>query len=484
MSEETYIVGFYTLLGLCLLLTVIFLRQRVVIEELKRARKEIADEEHEVFDFLHGLGEAFTDNIRTPQLHKLIVDGTMRIVEAQGGAIYLADKNSGKLVANYISPGCPAVIPIPPHIRAQTESTPLAVESYIRLHALEEGEGPVGQAWKKREILNLKWPEGENAFLLQALQENPTPVRSALLVPLHYAGNWMGILALLNSDERLRFSADDVEVLRAIAEQSAFALFNANVYSEASEKRRIDTDLRIASDIQRILLPSAAPKVRGFEVAGLNLPARYVSGDYYDYIPVNDDGLYGIAIADVSGKGVPASLIMAMCRSVLRSHATGNRSASAVLKEVNRQLFPDIKEDMFISMAYLILDPDNSCITLARAGHDPPLLYRSEDKVVQKVNPPGMAVGIDRGTVFNRINSDFRLEMKPNDCVVLYTDGVTEAVNDIGTEYGSAKMMQRVQHCAPDGAPAIIKGLADDVRQFVGDQPQSDDITLIAVRRL
>ncbi len=150
----------------------------------------------------------------------------------------------------------------------------------------------------------------------------------------------------VGDDEPFRIS--DFQTFKAIAEQSAFALSTANLFSEAAEKKRMDEDLQIAYEIQRILLPANAPDVAGFQIAGLNIPARQVSGDYYDYVVVDPEHC-GIAIADVSGKGVPASLIMAMCRSVLRSQAAGERSAASALRRVNAQIYPDIKEDMFIS---------------------------------------------------------------------------------------------------------------------------------------
>src|SRR5437762_6963000 len=165
----------------------------------------------------------------------------------------------------------------------------------------------------------------------------------------------MGVLALGNGMMSTPFSPSDFVVFKSIAEQSAFALYNAIIYSEANEKKRLDHDLEIARDIQRILLPSEAPVMPGFEISGINIPARHVSGDYFDYLEVDDTRL-GVAIADVSGKGVPASIIMAICRSVLRSQATGNPSPADGLQKVSRQLYPDIKEDMFISMAYVILD--------------------------------------------------------------------------------------------------------------------------------
>src|SRR6186997_791526 len=192
-----------------------------------------------------------------------------------------------------------------------------------------------------------------------------------MVTTLLYAKQNMGVLVLANGPMSTAFTQSDFVVFKSIAEQSAFALYNAIIYSEANEKKRLDHDLEIARDIQRILLPSKAPAIPGFEINGINVPARQVSGDYFDYLKVDEERL-GVAIADVSGKGVPASLIMAICRSVLRSQAANNASPADVLRHVNRQLYPDIKEDMFISMAYVILEPSQNRVTLCRAGHDAP----------------------------------------------------------------------------------------------------------------
>ena len=304
-----------------------------------------------------------------------------------------------------------------------------------------------------------------------------------MIAPLLYAGENLGVLALANGPQSSAFTESDFEVFKAISEQSAFALYNAIVYSEVNEKKRLDHDLELARDIQRILLPSTSPDIPGFEISGINIPARQVSGDYFDYIKV-DEQHFGIVIADVSGKGVPASLIMAMCRSVLRSQAPSNPSPADVLRKVNRQLFPDMKEDMFISMAYIILDHPANQVSLARAGHDAPLLYTARDRKISKVNPPGMALGVDSGSVFDRLTRNFTVNLEHDDCLILYTDGVTEALDQNGAEYGMEKMIQAVQAAAPEGSPAIVKRLTDDLRNFSGNQPQNDDITLIVIRKL
>jgi sigma-B regulation protein RsbU (phosphoserine phosphatase) len=317
---------------------------------------------------------------------------------------------------------------------------------------------------------------------LAKLRDSSMGASSVMVAPLLYAKQNMGVLALANSRMGAPFSQNDFVVFKSIAEQSAFALYNAIIYSEANEKKRLDHDLEIARDIQRILLPAEAPKVNGFEISGLNVPARQVSGDYFDYIKVDDERL-GVAIADVSGKGVPASLIMAICRSVLRSQAVGNRSPADVLQKVNRQLYPDIKEDMFISMAYLVFDHVRGDITLARAGHDAPLIYSHKNQTVTPLKPPGMVVGIDSGGVFDRLTKDVAVPLERDDCILLYTDGITEALDDEGNEFGLERTIEAVRSGAKQGAQAIVTRLIDDLRNFIGSTAQNDDITLIAIRK-
>src|SRR2546428_511940 len=350
------------------------------IRSLERSHEEIQVEETLVFDFLHGLGEAFRETIRPQELHRLIVEGGTRILDAHGGALYVADRTGGKLVPAFISKGCPPLVDVPADILQQAAATPIALESYLRLHSIVPGEGIIGR------------------------------------------------------------------------------------------------------DIQRILLPAEAPTINGFQISGINVPARQVSGDYFDYIHVDDERL-GVAIADVSGKGVPASLIMAICRSVLRAEAARNPSPADVLRKVNRQLYPDIKEDMFISMAYLILDHQRNGVTLARAGHDAPLLYRRQSQTGTPVKSPGMVVGIDSGSRFDRLTVDFAVPLERHDCLVLYTDGVTETLNTEGDEFGLHRMMESVRASANDGAQAIVKRIIEAVRDFTGSAPQNDDITLIAIRK-
>lgn len=472
-------------------------RQREKVEELAKACEKIQLEETRMFDFLHELGSAFSDNLRIEELHRLLVEAAMRVLDARGGALYIPNQQSAALIPSFVSENCPPLVAIPPSLRehfgqagqagqAGQDQALAALQSHLRSHPVEPGEGAIGTVWGQQEGLLLGegdprlFPGGRDGG---ARPSDPVPgTGSAMMIPLAYAEHRLGVLALANGPAGHAFDASDFAIFKAVAGQAAFALYSASIYSDAHEKRRLDQDLLIAQDIQRILLPSTAPHINGYEVCGINIPASRVSGDYYDYIRV-DEETTGVVIADVSGKGVPASLIMAMCRSVLRSSAPGCASASEALHRVNRQLYPDIKEDMFISMAYVILDHHSNRVTLCRAGHDAPLLYSAASQTVSKINPPGMALGIDSGDVFDRIAGDFSLTLEKDDCLVLYTDGVTEALDVHGMEFGMKNMIQSIQASASGGAPAMIARLTDDLQTFIGTYPQNDDITLIVIRK-
>ena len=473
------------LIGLVIVLAIgwtLFVRkQQRTIAQLKHAREELQLEESRVFDFLHGLGAAFSGDLHPSDLHRLIVEGAMRIVDARAGALYLSDRTGKILLPAFLSPGCPPLVEVPKSILIQSGTNPSAIDSFLRLQPVKAGEGLLGMVWEKREPVFLSSSDDDSR--LAGLKSSTQQIDSVMVAPLLYGSQNLGVLAVANGAMSTPFTPPDFIVFQSIVEQSAFALCNAIVYSEAAEKRRIDRDLDTARDIQRILLPAAPPDIPGYEIAGVNIPAGQVSGDYYDYIPIAANR-FGIAIADVCGKGVPASLIMAMCRSVLRSVAPSSSSAARVLHQVNRQLYPDIREDMFISMAYLIVEKGSESLLLARAGHDAPLLYRAGTRSVEKVNPPGMALGIDSGGVFDRVTGDFTVHLESGDCLILYTDGVTEALDSNGIEFGIARLIEVIQGSADETAQAVVAQVTEKVRSFVGSQPQNDDITLVAIRKV
>jgi phosphoserine phosphatase RsbU/P len=456
---------------------VISLRQRRRVQEACARCEKVREEEERVFDFFHGLGEAFSKSVKPGELHRLIVEGAMRILNTQGGALYMAD-HKGRLVARYVSAECPPLVAIPAELHPMLLSAPHSMQGYQRLRAVDPGEGVVGRVWLEGGPLVVNGDDPQ----LDALGDGKTKPGAMLAAPLVYSRENLGVIVLANGAGGAPFSASDFAIFKAIAEQAAFALYNAIIYSEASEKRRMEMDLQTAQEVQAILLPEKAPDMAGYEISGRNLPAREVSGDYFDFIRI-DEHRVGAVIADVSGKGVPAALLMAICRGVLRIVAEGKGSAADVMRSINRRLYPDIREDMFISMAYLILDDRTGTVTLCRAGHDAPLLYEASEKQVRKLTPPGMALGIDSGVAFDRVTADFSVTLEKGDCLILYTDGVTEALDHEGREFGLANLTQSIQMSASRGTPEVIERVIEDVQDFIGSEPRHDDITLIAIRK-
>jgi sigma-B regulation protein RsbU (phosphoserine phosphatase) len=303
-----------------------------------------------------------------------------------------------------------------------------------------------------------------------------------MLAPLRHGGKDLGVLAVAKPHSQGVFNEHDFTVFRSVAEQSSFALGNSLVHLEANEKRSLENELRTAREVQRILLPQQNPLIEGYRVAGTNTPARIISGDYYDFIDLGEKR-WGLVIADVSGKGVAAGLLMAMCRSVLRCVAMGETSPAKVLALVNRQLFPDIREDMFISMAYLILDGDSGQAVMARAGHDPAFWFHKETGEVTQIKPSGLAVGIDEGDVFERVTKDYAFQIAPGDCLLLHTDGVKEALDSDEVEFGLERMKATFLQNSPLGAEAVLQQMLRTLKEFTGDAPQMDDITMVALEK-
>lgn len=463
----------------------LFLRQRERLKRVARERDEIEVEEHRMFDFLHGLGEALQEDSSPPAMHRYIVEGVARVVGADSGTLYLMDLEGEELVPAYLTRANAALVALPAKVveKSSTRRDAKNLRSYLRLATVKPGQGLVGRALRDHlpihapDLLEHESFDGER----NSLQEN----LAVLAAPLVYGQKEVGVLAVAKrtGDEVGDFSANDFDVFTSIAEQSSFALGSAIIHAEAHDKRRLEDEVKTASDIQRVLLPSKAPGLQDYRVAAFYQAARLVSGDYYDYVPVDDDH-FGVAIGDVCGKGIPASLIMAMCRSVLRAHATETDSPAEVLYAVNRSIFPDIREDMFITMLYLVLERGSNRIKMARGGHEPPLHYSRETGSIEMYSPPGIAVGIDEGNVFDRVTKNITVEMNSGDILLLYTDGVTEAPGAKGDEeFGRNALQEALAEHAVDGAKAVVDGIYEKLRAHAGPRAQSDDITLIAIEK-
>lgn len=436
---------------------------------LRAEEEAIVAEERRMFDFLHDLGVAIWSEDQRVAMFRLIVEGAMRVTQSHGGAIYLFDEPTNRLVPRHLTEFCASLVDVPESVRAQAKDNPGSVLSYLRIHAVTPNEGVIGRVFTQE--------KGE------LILDHGTDERSTVLLgPLNFGAHRLGVLALTSPKGKRQFSANDFEVFNSITEQSAVALANATSHQEVIRNRADQQELDNASEIQKVLLPDREPQVPGFSIAGRNIPARRLSGDYFDYLELAN-GRFGAVIADVSGKGMPAALITVMCRTLLRSAALGAESPTAALAALNRIIAPDMREDMFITMTYLTLESGRPTVTLARAGHTDALLWRQATGKVEAIRPPGLGVGIDTGSVFERVTKDFSFDMETGDCLLLYTDGVNEALTPEGDEFGETRVESALIRLAPLGPNAVIDGLIAEVDGFLGGKRSHDDITLIALQK-
>jgi serine phosphatase RsbU (regulator of sigma subunit) len=252
----------------------------------------------------------------------------------------------------------------------------------------------------------------------------------------------------------------------------------------ALEQERIKKELQLAHQIQQTLLPKQTPEVPGISFGALYRAAKEVGGDYYDFLWLDKHKL-GLAVADVCGKGVPAAMLMSMARSMLKSIARNYAAPSEVLKELNRLLCGDLKNGMFITVLYAVLDVQKKTLTYALAGHNPGMLVNSAHHKVKSLGcePPCLPVGLDRGTTFEKLIQDKKITLAPHDVVVLYTDGVTEAMNAEREEFGEGGLQACLEgQGAECDAPALIRALDSQLTDFCGDFAQSDDIAAIILK--
>jgi serine phosphatase RsbU (regulator of sigma subunit)/anti-sigma regulatory factor (Ser/Thr protein kinase)/transposase len=253
--------------------------------------------------------------------------------------------------------------------------------------------------------------------------------------------------------------------------------------SHVVEKERLQKEMQVAREIQETLLPKRYPEVSGYDIAAFYKAAMEVGGDYYDFVVVDDDTI-GVVVADVSGKGVPGSLVMTMIRTALRMEARGNYSASDVMTRMNAFVTDDMRKGMFITLFYVILDSHTRVISYSSAGHNPMLLLRAETDEVFFLNPRGFPVGIslpDPG-LFGRTIDVERVQLQQDDMLLVYTDGVTEAMNQQREQYGIDRMVACLRQHGRRGAGEFIEELKRDVAAFTGEIPQHDDITVVAIK--
>jgi len=306
--------------------------------------------------------------------------------------------------------------------------------------------------------------------------EGRAETRSEVAVPIVSNGRVIGALNL-ESDRLAAYSARDLDLLEAFAVAAAISIEKSVLHRQLIEKQRIEQQLKLARQVQASLLPATAPIVAGYDIAGFNLPASDIGGDYFDYFLLPDRRL-GLVIADVSGKGVPAALLMATFRAALRSEVRQNRPIPAVVADVEEILVDSMDTSRFVTAVYGVLDPRVSTFTYVNCGHNPPMLLRAAGD--RESLPTGRAaLGMcDRAPA---VTCTARLG--PGDTLLLYTDGVVELTDANDAEFGEARVGRVLSESAGLPARGIIAAVLQATRTYSGRDQYDDDVTLVVVKR-
>ncbi len=247
-----------------------------------------------------------------------------------------------------------------------------------------------------------------------------------------------------------------------------------------AERVRMSKELEIARQVQMRLLPKENPVIDGFEVSGICLPAREVGGDYFDFIELNNNKL-GIVIGDVSGKGVPAAIYMTLTKGIMQSHFE-KLSPKDVLIKVNNLLYKTIDRHSFVSLFYAILDVPSKTLVFSRAGHNPVIYCNKRRDKCRMLEPEGIALGLEKGDIFNKTIKEQTIQLSPGDLLMFYTDGLTEAMNKTKEEYSEERLIQTIKKHSDKTVDIIYNEIMKDVKSFVRESPQHDDMTIVFLK--
>ena len=352
---------------------------------------------------------------------------------------------------------------------------PVALNRTVPLNA-ESGPGKVMRSQEPLLENDLWW--GETTSWSPPWLE-AEGFRGHAVVPLVVEDRSIGTLVVNNRSPRM-LNSDELRVLGLMANQAAIAIETARLRRGEIELLQRDQELDIGGQMQRSLMPTVYPHVPGYEFAVAYEAARRVGGDFFDFCwPRGEGKKLGLIIGDVAGKGVPAALFMAMSRTNIRSAALSGRSPGEALKRANELILNDSQADVFLTTIYAMLDPDTGQLSYANGGHNRPLFIQAATREIRELSARGIILG-----QFDDIElEEETVEFAPGDAVVLYTDGVTEAINPDEQPFGEDRLNEILQANVGASAETIVSAISQAVVEFAGSEPQADDFTILAIAR-
>lgn len=386
-----------------------------------------------------------------------IVKITARMMQVKGCAVRLLEQETGEMVAKAVYGLSEQFLSKGPVI-AQESVYQGMMERY-------DESGEIVEIHDVRNDSRVQYTEA-------AIEEG---ICSLLATPLLRNNRVVGALSVFTGTPH-HFSADEIRTFQTIANQAAVAIHLAQMHKNELELKRIEQELTIASNIQTQLMPSENPETDAFDIAGWSHPCNEVGGDFYDFIDLPENNL-GIAVGDVSGKGIPAAMLMVTLRTSLRVQAENVHAMPEVMQRVNRALYEDTQPEEFATLFYAALNQKTGVLTYVNAGHHFPILVR-EDKTIS-LQTGGTPLGLLPGMQY----SEKQVQLKPGDLLVIYTDGFTEAMNPEGDFYGPSRLLQQIREFRYLEAPKVIRIIDDKVTSFMANNSAyCDDRTMVVLK--
>lgn len=449
---------------------------------LEEEKQRLEQERDVVLRFMHNLVECMGDGVNRQLLFERIIHAAVLGTGAVSGAVY--EVTVGGRLEKAAMEGL-----FPPQQgldgSAANSSRTALLEEVSRREVIAMGEGLIGQVGQLGESVLI-----EDAAADPRLVRHEDPalqISSMIVVPMKFRDQVQGVLAVANPSDGTTFSSTDFSLMKTLAEQAGLALFNARQLDRLREQQKLEMDLALARNVQGMLLPEQVPHILGLDANTFYRPAQQVGGDMYNFVELGPRKL-GVMVADVSGKGVAASLLMSICQTHFGHLAGRNDSPAAVLREMNRLVRGQLREDMFVTMLYVVVDTAAGTARMARAGHEPLLLVRPGREggpaEVTRLLPEGMALGMVESELFDAVLEERCALLKPGDSLLFYTDGLTEATNRRGKEFSLDRLIDLAADSATLGAAEIQSRILESVRDFSGLEAAPDDLTLVVLKRV
>ncbi len=421
------------------------------VSELERNALHSASELSKL-EWLVEASRVLNSTLDLDRLLDIILELALKIVNGDRGTVYLVDESKGELWSRV-----------------------LRGSQVIRLPL---GSGIAGYVGATGDTLKIDDAYLDPRFNPDVDRRTGYHTRTILCMPMkNKDGKIIGVFQLLNKKSGL-FTHDDESIIAALSVHAAVAVENARLYEEEKALLSMREEVRLAAKIQHDLLPKDFPHVHGYDIAGRSLAAHMVGGDSYDCIPITPRRL-AICLGDVSGKGLPAALLMANVQATLRAQTTLDPSARECLARSNTLLFRSTSSDKFVTLFYSILDTETHQLQFTNAGHDPPILYATNGDI-RRLKTGGIVLGIMEDYPFEQET----VSLAPSDVLVIYSDGVAEAMNAQGEQFGENRLTSVIRNHHGKESTEIIELIVNAVNEHTAGHPQYDDMTLVVVKRL